>query len=59
MHKHPPIRWGELRADLHYPVTADLYVDRLLDRDEFRKLCDGCGTRSEILRRLDVIEWRN
>jgi len=53
---HPPIRWGALRADLQYPVTAELYVDRLLDRDEFRKLCDSCGTRSEILRRLSGID---
>jgi hypothetical protein len=49
---HPAIRWGELHADLHYPVTAELYVDRILNRDEFRKVCDSCGTRSEILRRL-------
>jgi hypothetical protein len=54
MYKHPPLRWGELGADLRYPVTAELYVDRILDRDEFRKLCDECGTRSEILRRLDA-----
>jgi hypothetical protein len=51
---HPPIRWGALHADLQYPVTAELYVDRILDRDEFRKVCDSCGTRSEILRRLDA-----
>jgi hypothetical protein len=48
----PTIRWGALHADLPYPVTAELYVDRILDRDEFRKICDSCGTRSEILRRL-------
>ncbi len=51
---HPPIRWGALHADLPYPVTAELYVDRILNRDEFRKVCDSCGTRSEILRRLDA-----
>jgi hypothetical protein len=51
---HPPIRWEALRADLQYPVSAELYVDRILDRDEFRKLCDACGTRSEMLRRLDA-----
>jgi hypothetical protein len=51
---HPSVRWGALRAELHYPVTAELYVDRILDRDEFRKICDSCGTRSEILRRLDA-----
>jgi hypothetical protein len=51
---HPRIRWGTLHADLQYPVTAELYVDRILNRDEFRKVCDSCGTRSEILRRLNA-----
>jgi hypothetical protein len=51
---HPPIRWDALHADLPYPVSAELYVDRILDRHEFRKLCDSCGTRSEILRHLDA-----
>lgn len=51
---HPSIRWGASYADLPYPVSAELYVDRILDRDEFRKLCDSCGTRSEILRHLDA-----
>jgi hypothetical protein len=51
---HPTVRWGALHADLQYPVTAELYVDRILNRDEFRKVCDSCGTRSEILRRLDA-----
>ncbi|MDF0668152.1 MAG: hypothetical protein P0119_19075 [Nitrospira sp.] len=51
---HPSIRWGGLHADLPYPVTAELYVDRILDRAEFRKLCDSCGTKQEILRHLDV-----
>lgn len=48
----PEIRWGGLFARLPYPVTAELYVDRILARNEFRSLCDLCGTRSEILRRL-------
>lgn len=48
----PRILWGGLHATLPYPVTAELYVDRILTRDEFRKLCDSCGTRLEILRRL-------
>ena len=52
----PKIRWGFLYEHLQYPVTAELYVDRVLDRDEFRKLCDSCVTRSEIVRRLDFSE---
>lgn len=51
---HPPeIRWGLLFEQLQYPVTAELYVDRVLGRNEFRELCDSCVTRSEILRSLD------
>jgi hypothetical protein len=50
--EHPRIRWGGLSAELPYPVTAELYVDRILTREEFRKLCDACGTHSEVLRRL-------
>ncbi len=48
----PPIRWGGLYSELPYPVTAEVYVDRILNRTEFRKLCDTCGTRSEILKCL-------
>jgi hypothetical protein len=50
----PEIRWGFLYEQLRYPVTAELYVDKVLNRDEFRKLCDSCVTRSEIVRRLDA-----
>jgi len=48
----PRIRWAGLYAPLAYPVTAELYVDRILDRKEFRKLCNACKTQKEILRRL-------
>src|SRR5262249_478143 len=51
----PSIEWGSLHALLPYPVTGEIYVDRILDRDEFRKLCDSCRTREEILRRLDAL----
>ena len=54
LRRHPEIRWGFLYEHLQYPVTAELYVDQILDRDEFRKLCDSCVTRSAILRRLDA-----
>ena len=50
----PYIDWGTLRAQLPYPVTAEVYVDRILDRNEFRRLCDDCSTRSEIMKRLGV-----
>jgi hypothetical protein len=51
----PSISWGSLYSQLPYPVTGELYVDRILDRNEFRKLCDVCGTRAEILRQLGAL----
>ncbi|MBI5502887.1 MAG: hypothetical protein HY907_21765 [Deltaproteobacteria bacterium] len=35
-----------------YPVMAELYVDRILDREEFRALCDRYKTAEEILAHL-------
>ena len=32
-----------------YPVMEELYVDEILDRKEFRDLCDRFETRSEII----------
>jgi hypothetical protein len=37
---------------LAYPVTAEVYVDELLDRDQFRRLCDRYKTRKAILEHL-------
>jgi len=34
------------------PVLAEAYEGRLLDRDEFRRLCDKRRTRSAILAAL-------
>ncbi len=51
----------ESRLDVHYnnqvrslwrPVFAEIYVKNILDRDEFRKLCDRYATRTEILKAL-------
>jgi hypothetical protein len=36
-----------------YPVTAEVYVSRVLDREEFRQLCDAHTTRSAILAQLE------
>jgi len=35
-----------------YPVFAEAYVSRLLDRDGFRAHCDRYKTRSQILSNL-------
>jgi hypothetical protein len=48
----PPIEFiGETHA-LATPVTAEVYVERLLDRNEFRAHCDRHRTRQAILARL-------
>ena len=40
------------RHTLACPLTAEVYVSRLLDRDEFRRHCDLHKTRSAILANL-------
>ncbi|MEX2118680.1 MAG: hypothetical protein WD847_03645 [Pirellulales bacterium] len=37
---------------LAYPVSAEVYVTRLMNRDEFRRHCDRYKTRSAILKNL-------
>ncbi len=55
---HPPrsgavkVEFGELDDSLVYPVTAEVYVGRILDRDEFHRHCDRYKTRSAILQHL-------
>jgi hypothetical protein len=44
--------FGATSVSLAYPVTAELYVDKILDRDEFRRHCDRFKTRSAILKNL-------
>ena len=36
-----------------YPVMAEVYVSRVLDREEFRKLCDEHRTQEAILQHLE------
>jgi hypothetical protein len=45
----------EFRPEVHaiaFPQAAEVYVDRILDREEFRALCDQHGTREAILAAL-------
>jgi hypothetical protein len=42
-----------IRHELAYPVTAEVYVGTILNRDEFRQLCDKYKTRSAILANLE------
>ena len=46
------LEFESIRKDLIYPVSAEIYVKKLLNRDEFRALCDKYKTRSAILKAL-------
>ena len=46
------VEFGNTYRSLAYPVTAEVYVERILNRDEFRRHCDRYKTRSEILKNL-------
>lgn len=46
------LRFDSTKHELAYPVTAEVYVCTILNRDEFRQLCDKYKTRSAILANL-------
>lgn len=48
----PPVLFSSDRYEFAVPVTAEVYVSRLLDRDEFRRHCDRFRTRDAILSNL-------
>jgi len=48
----PDIRFTSTFRRIAYPVSAEAYVTRLLDRDEFRAHCDRYKTRTQILQHL-------
>jgi hypothetical protein len=48
------VSFDDVGASLVYPVTEEVYVTRVLDRDEVRKICDEKKTRTEILKALVV-----
>jgi hypothetical protein len=48
----------EFSAETHplvYPVTAELYVDRLLNRDEFRAACGEGRTAHDIIASIGAV----
>jgi hypothetical protein len=45
----PPIEFSSERYEFAVPVMAEVYVSRLLDRDEFRKYCDHHKSRNAIV----------
>ncbi|MBE7462398.1 MAG: hypothetical protein HS116_02785 [Planctomycetes bacterium] len=47
------VKWEGRHARIPTPVSAELYVDGLLDRDAFRALCDRHRRSVDILTALD------
>jgi hypothetical protein len=48
----PPVLFTGSHYGLPVPVMAEVYVSRVLDRDEFRRHCDCFRTRAAILAHL-------
>jgi len=48
----PQVLFSGARYEFAVPVMAEVYVERLLDRDEFRQHCDRYQTREAILANL-------
>jgi hypothetical protein len=48
----PRMIFTDAYRDLVCPVTAEVYVDQILNRDEFRRHCDTYKTQSAILQSL-------
>ncbi len=48
------LKFHTIERPLITPISAEIYVNRLLDRNEFRRLCDRFQTRSEILSALEA-----
>ncbi len=49
----PELAFKRTRRALFYPVTAEVYVGRLLNRDEFRAHCDRYKKGSAIINHLE------
>lgn len=44
--------WSDQSVELVYPVTAEIYVDEVMDRESFRRLCDNHGNARDLLKAL-------
>ena len=49
---NPIIEWGKTSYQVAYPVFEELYVSRILNRDQFRAHCDCYKTRENIIAHL-------
>ena len=50
----PDIQWSDARYPLARPVTLTCRTKRLLDRDQFRAVCDRAGAVAEIRASLEA-----
>ena len=48
-----PVEWPSSKYDVAYPVTAEIHVTRVLDRQEFRAHCDKYQQETDILESLE------
>ncbi len=46
------LKYHRIRQTMITPISAELYVNRLLNRREMQRLCQQCRTRSRILEAL-------
>ena len=44
---------GSQSASVAYPVFVEVTTRKVLDRDEFRRLCDAAKTRERIVNALE------
>lgn len=52
--RKPPVKFefkDQTELDF-FPVTAEVYVDKVLDRDAFRHLYNQCRSAKEVLTKL-------
>ena len=51
--KNVKVKFTGNKESLLYPVTAEIYVNKLLNRQEFRALCDKHKTYDAIIEQLE------
>jgi hypothetical protein len=48
----PPVRFVGQAAEVLLPVLAEVYVEKVMNRDEFRSFCNQFETKDELLDKL-------
>jgi hypothetical protein len=50
----PPVRFVPQQAEILLPVMEEVYVEKVMNRDEFRNFCNQFDTKEDLLERLRV-----